>query len=238
MDSAGKRPKLVTFDCAQTLVRVDWQPAMIAVQSASRAGMAFDRQVAAEVYDRKLRSRWPEFMQLNLQRDEGVLADFWHRLTVDWMTETGLPHERAQDVVHNADEMLFGPESAVFSLYDDTLACLDRLREAGVRMAIVSNWDNSLHRTLRMFALTDYFEHVVASLEEGVEKPKARIFQIALERAGVQPGEALHVGDNPVDDWQGARNVGMRALLIDREATERSDVRITSLHQLAEVLDI
>ena len=83
----------------------------------------------------------------------------------------------------------------------------------GVRMAIVSNWDNSLHRTLRMFGLTEYFEHVVASLEEGVEKPEARIFQIALERAGVEPGDALHVGDNPIDDWQGAKNVGMRALL-------------------------
>lgn len=232
------RPQLVTFDCAQTLVRVDWQPAMIAVESASRAGMAFDRQVAAEVYDRKLRSRWPEFMQLNLQRDEGVLADFWHRLTVDWMTEAGLPHARAEEVVAHANEMLFGPESTVFTLYDDTLECLQSLRTAGVRMAVVSNWDNSLHRTLRMFGLTEYFEHVVASLEEGVEKPEPRIFHIALERAGVAPGDALHVGDNPVDDWQGARNVGMRALLIDREATERSDVRITSLCQLVEVLGI
>jgi putative hydrolase of the HAD superfamily len=238
MDSALPRPLLVTFDCAQTLVRVDWQPAVIAVQSASLAGMAFDRQVAAEVYDRKLRSRWPEFMQLNLQRDEGVLAEFWHRLTVDWMTEAGLPHDRADVVVRHANELLFGPESTVFTLYDDTLACLDALKAAGVRMAVVSNWDNSLHRTLRMFGLTDYFEHVVASLEEGVEKPEPRIFQIALERAGVAPGDALHVGDNPVDDWQGARNVGMRALLIDREANERSDVRITSLHQLAEVLGV
>jgi putative hydrolase of the HAD superfamily len=226
----------VTFDCAQTLVHVDWQPAAIAVKSASLAGIALDPQVAAEVYDRKLRSRWPEFMQLNLQRDEGVLSDFWHRLTVDWMQEVGQPAARAQDVVARADELLFGEGSEVFRLYEDTQPCLERLRAAGYRMAVVSNWDNSLHRTLRMFGLTPYFEHVVASLEEGVEKPDPRLFQIVLERAGVRAADVLHVGDSPLDDWQGAKNAGMRALVIDRDADSRTDVRITSLLQLAEEL--
>ncbi len=230
------RPTLVTFDCAQTLVRVDWQPSVIAVKSASLAGMAFDRQVAAEVYDRKLRSRWPEFMQLNLQRDEAVLADFWHRLTVDWMHEAGLPAARADQVIEQANMLLFGEGSEVFTLYEDTLPCLVRLQTAGYRMAVVSNWDHSLHRTLRMFGLTQYFEHVVASLEEGVEKPDPRLFQIVLDKAGVPAGDVLHVGDNPLDDWQGARSAGMKALVIDRKAEGRTDVRITSLLQLAEVL--
>ncbi len=230
------RPQLVTFDCAQTLVRVDWHPSVIAVKSALRAGMAFDSQVAAEVYDRKLRSRWPEFMQLNLQRDEGVLADFWHRLTVDWMHEAGLPVDRSQQVVDQANELLFGKGSEVFTLYDDTLPCLDRLKAAGFRMAVISNWDNSLHRTLRMFDLTGYFELVLASLEEGVEKPDPGLFRIALERTGVKAEDVLHIGDNPVDDWQGAKSVGMRAMVIDREAETQTEVRLTSLVQLAEVL--
>ena len=152
------KPELVTFDCAQTLVRVDWQPSVIAVKSASRAGLDFDRQVAAEVYDRKLRTRWPEFMELNLQRDEGVLAGFWHKLTVDWMQEVGMPTSQADDVVREANAMLFGEGSGVFALYDDVLPCLDSLRSAGFRMAVISNWDNSLHRTLRMFGLDAYFE--------------------------------------------------------------------------------
>jgi putative hydrolase of the HAD superfamily len=217
-------------------VRVDWQPSVIAVKSASLAGIAFDRQVAAEVYDRKLRSRWPEFMQLNLQRDESVLEDFWQRLTVDWMQEAGLPISRAVQVIAHANELLFGEGSEVFTLYEDTLPCLVRLQTAGYRMAVVSNWDNSLHRTLRMFNLTGYFEQVLASLEEGVEKPHPGLFKIALERTGVRAEDTLHVGDNPLDDWQGARNAGMRALVIDRDADVQTDVRITSLLQLAEVL--
>lgn len=230
------RPKVVSFDCAQTLVRVDWRPAEIAVDSAARAGLQFDRQVAAEVYDRKLRSRWPEFMDLNLQRDEAVLDRFWRELTLDWLQETGMPAEGVEDVILQANEILFGEGSLVFQLYEDTVPCLDRLRAAGYRMIVVSNWDNSLHRTLRTHGLTDYFEAVVASLEEGVEKPDARIFEIALERTGVQAEDVLHVGDSAVDDWQGAKSVGMRALLIDRDAGERTDVLLTSLLQLAEEL--
>ena len=226
----------MTFDCAQTLVRAAWQPALIAIKSASLAGLSFDRVVAAEVYDRKLRSRWPEFMLLNLQRDEGVLADFWLDLTRDWMQEAGMPVEKAERVVEHADRLLFGEGSNVFRVYDDTVPCLERLSAAGYRMVVVSNWDNSLHRTLRMFGLTGFFEHVVASLEEGIEKPDPRIFQIALERAGVEPNDALHVGDNTLDDWQGARDAGMRAIVIDRDADTQTDVRVTSLLQLAEVL--
>ena len=231
------KPKLITFDCAQTLVRVNWQPAVIAVKSASRAGLTFDRQIAAEVYDRKLRSRWPEFMELNLKRDSKVLDDFWHNLTEDWMREAGMPCERVSELVAHAEELLFGKQSEVFQLYDDVVPALCRLRDAGIRMAIISNWDNSLHKTLQVLALTDYFEFVLASLEEGVEKPDARLFEIALQKAGLPASDVLHVGDNPVDDWQGARGVGMRALIIDREAESRSDVRITSLLQLAEDLD-
>ncbi|HXH61298.1 MAG TPA: HAD-IA family hydrolase, partial [Fimbriimonadaceae bacterium] len=99
-----------------------------------------------------------------------------------------------------------------------------------------SNWDNSLHRTLEMHDLTRYFDAVVASLEEGVEKPDPRIFQIALERLGVPPESALHVGDNPVDDWQGAKSAGIKALVIDRDNETQSDILINSLHQLAEML--
>lgn len=230
------RPEIVTFDCAQTLVQVDWQPAAIAVESASLAGLTFDSQVAAEVYDRKLRTRWPEFMLLNRQRDEAVLAEFWRVLTIDWMREVGMPEDRASAVIEAANELLFGKDSRVFRLYDDVEPCLEALKHTGYRMAVVSNWDNSLHRTLRMFDLTKYFEIVVASLEEGVEKPDPRLFEITLERAGVAAANALHIGDNPIDDWQGAKNAGMRAYVLDREADAPSDVRITSLSQLSEVL--
>lgn len=232
------RPEVVTFDCAQTLLKVDWQPTLLAVKAAQHAGLAFEAAPAAEIYDRKLRSRWPDFMELNKTRDSAVLAEFWRELTNDWLTEAGLDASKTNDVVEHASELLFGKDSEVFELYDDVLPCLDALRAAGMRMAIISNWDNSLHRTVAMFGLTEYFEIVVASLEEGVEKPDPLLFHISLERLGIKPEDALHVGDNPIDDWQGAKNAGMRGIVIDRENPEPSEVRITSLAQLPKRLGL
>ena len=231
-------PTAITFDCAQTLVKVDWQPAILAVKSAKMAGVDFEALPAAEIYERILRKRWPEFMELNKTREEKVLAQFWRELTDDWLDEAGMPADKADDVVKHANELLFGEGSEVFQLYDDVVPCLDTLRENGIRLAVVSNWDNSLHRTLRMFGLTEYFEHVVASLEEGVEKPDPRLFKIALDRLGVEPEHALHVGDNPLDDWQGATDAGMRAFVIDRNSPAPSEARITSLAQLPEAVGL
>jgi len=219
----------VTFDCAQTLVDVDWRPAVLAVECASELGFDVDEAEHAACYDRLLRSRWSEFRDLNLTRDATLTDAFWERLTTDWCEACAFPEGSTEQVLSVAREKLFGPDSTVFRLYEDTVPCLEALRAAGVVLAVVSNWDISLHRVLQSFGLTGYFRTVVASMEEGVEKPDARLFELALSRIGVSPGDALHVGDNPVDDFQGARGAGMRALIVDRSSQDSSGAYVRTL---------
>ena len=230
--------KAVTFDCAQTLIGVDWKPAALAVRCAELAGFSFDKLGAAGTYDRLLRASWAEFQDLNLTRDCTQTDAFWMRLTETWADQCGFPAGSAQSIVDIAEQELYGPRSSVFSLYDDVVPCLDQLQSAGLQMAVVSNWDISLHRTLRSFGLSDYFETVVASMEIGIEKPDERIFRAALEKLGVLPTEALHVGDNPLDDYRGARGAGMDAVVIDRQTNSTSRVFLKSLSDLAERLEI
>lgn len=224
--------KVVTFDCAQTLIAVDWRPAALAVECAIAVGLNFNEQEAGPVYDKLLRSRWAEFQELNLQRDERETDAFWHRLSLDWAEAYGLPATRVADMVALAEERLFGDQSTVFSLFDDVVPCLEALKAAGIRLGVVSNWDISLHKTLRVFGLYDYFEAVVASMEEGIEKPDQRLFQIALDRLGAQPHESVHVGDNPLDDLKGAKSAGMRAYVIDRGQHAPGNVYLSSLSEL------
>lgn len=224
--------RFVTFDCAQTLVDVDWRPAALAVACATDLGLKFDVIAAGEAYDRLLRTRWTEFRELNLERDEKLTDEFWHRLSLDWCEACGLPSARVADLVARAEERLYGPQSEVFRVYPDVVPCLEALRRAGIRLGVISNWDISLHRTLRSLGLTTYFDVVIASLEEGVEKPEAQLFQIALERLGARPEETLHVGDNPIDDLLGAQRVGIRCRLIDRSAPRSEG------HVLATLLDL
>jgi len=104
-----------------------------------------------------------------------------------------------------------------WKLFDDTLPTLRALAAKGVRMAVVSNWDSRLTSVLEALDLTRYFEHVACSAIEGSEKPAPLLFERALERLGAEPSEALHVGDVPELDIEGARRAGIDAVLIDRD---------------------
>jgi putative hydrolase of the HAD superfamily len=84
----------------------------------------------------------------------------------------------------------------------------------GVRMAVISNWSEDLHTLLADLRLSGPLEFTLTSAEERCEKPDAEIFQRALERAGVSPENALHIGDSPRNDYDGARAAGMDALLV------------------------
>ena len=120
-----------------------------------------------------------------------------------------------------------------FALYDDVLPCLERLRSAGVRMGLVSNTSRDLDEIVAAFALADYVEIAVASVEIGLAKPSPAIFGAALERAGVLAGDAVMVGDSVEDDVRGALDCGMGAVLLDRAG--RYDLPLPTIRTLAEL---
>jgi putative hydrolase of the HAD superfamily len=85
---------------------------------------------------------------------------------------------------------------------------VSQLRRLGLRLAVVSNWDVALREHLEQLGLARDFEAVVTSAEAGAPKPDPRIFRLALDRLGVAPERALHVGDSPADE-EGAHAAGM-----------------------------
>jgi HAD superfamily hydrolase (TIGR01549 family) len=108
-------------------------------------------------------------------------------------------------------------EAIRFAPFADAPPALDALRADGVRLVCVSNWDCSLGRVLESSGLLDRLDGVVSSAEAGARKPDPAIFAAALALVECGPDEALHVGDTPEEDLEGARRAGIRALLIDRE---------------------
>lgn len=226
--------ELVTFDAAQTLVRVDWSPRDFAIQCAQAVGLDIDKDLAGDVYQRLLATRWKEYEAINTARDTAKCEGFWRELTADWLDHIGAGTASLDRLLAYADAAMYGRDSAIFQPYPDTAPALEALRGAGMRLAVISNWDFSLHRVLLVHNLTWYFELVVASLEEGVEKPDSRLFHMVLDKLGVKPANALHVGDDPFDDVLGATQAGMRAILIDRSLTKPASGVITSLDQIAQ----
>jgi putative hydrolase of the HAD superfamily len=133
-------------------------------------------------------------------------------------------------------------EPEVWRFYDDVAPVLGALRARGLTIGVVSNWDTRLKSICDGLGLTRLVDFVVISAEVGVRKPDPGIFRLALEKAGVRPDEAIHVGDLPEEDAEGARRAGVTPVLIDRRrritpALVPSDVRVvTSLRDLLPLL--
>jgi putative hydrolase of the HAD superfamily len=118
--------------------------------------------------------------------------------------------EAARAPVAAAEFVADFTDALAFRVLPGVAEALARLRELGLPLAVVSNWDCALGDHLERAGLGRFFAAVVGSAESGLEKPDPAIFALALERLGVEPGRALHVGDHPVLDEQAARAAGMQ----------------------------
>jgi putative hydrolase of the HAD superfamily len=119
---------------------------------------------------------------------------------------------------------------------DGVIPALERLQALGVRLAVASNANGALHRMFSRVGLAGYFHTICDSCVEGVEKPDRRFFEIVLGRAGASRETAIHVGDLYHVDVIGARNAGLRPVLMDPNDLYRDyEVeRVRSLDALVE----
>jgi putative hydrolase of the HAD superfamily len=123
-------------------------------------------------------------------------------------------------------------------LFPETVSTLTRLKARDLEIGIISNFDSRLFTVLRGLGIADAFDTVTISSLAQAAKPAPQIFQIALEKHAVDPGEALHIGDSLRDDVEGAKKAGLYAVLLDREGRrQQPDVQtITSLEELFPLL--
>jgi HAD superfamily hydrolase (TIGR01509 family) len=152
---------------------------------------------------------------------------------------TGLPFD--DEALHGAAHD-FEDEHARDNLWSDmpeeVPGSLQRLRDAGYRLALVSNAEPNLRKRIAAAGLERFFETLVISAEVGSEKPAPAIFEEALRRMAVSPLAAMHVGDFYSIDVVGAQGVGIRPVLLDAKSLspERDVTRVASLTELASLL--
>jgi HAD superfamily hydrolase (TIGR01662 family) len=122
-----------------------------------------------------------------------------------------------------------------FDLYDDVAAVLAELREAGIRIGLVSNSARDVREFARHHGLE--VDAGISSFHHGHTKPHASIFRAVLDMLVVEPAEAVMVGDTIADDIDGALALGMRAILLDRDGRHPEfEPRIETLKDLFPIL--
>jgi HAD superfamily hydrolase (TIGR01549 family) len=178
-----------------------------------------------------------EAAALNLKRHPELLHDdsIWHRFTEEIFIGMGGEEKIASEC---ATEIEQGWEvSENFELFEDALPVLEELRAADLRIGLVSNGIRDLNEFVVHHRLD--VDTAIGSRAHGRVKPHPTIFQAALERLGAAPAETVMVGDSIEEDIQGARALGMRAILIDRD-DRHPDVteRLTDLYGLPAALGL
>ncbi len=203
--SLREPPRAVLLDAMGTLVELEPPAGHLVAELAAR-GVHVAQSDAA-------RAIGAEIALYRAEHDSAVdaasLAALRDRCAAVVAAELGgLPHGLALDALLGA--IRFRP-------YPEVPRALAALRARGHRLAVVSNWDVSLHDVLVRTGLDRLLDAVVVSALAGVAKPDPAIFALALERLGAPAAGAVHVGDDPELDVAGARAAGIDAVLLSRD---------------------
>ena len=99
--------------------------------------------------------------------------------------------------------------------FEDTRPVLAELKGRGYRMAVLTNLRRDMYELTHRLGIQDYLEFTITG-GEVAQKPATAIFEAALKRMAITPEQAMHVGDQPRSDVQGARDAGLYPVLIDR----------------------
>jgi putative hydrolase of the HAD superfamily len=127
-------------------------------------------------------------------------------------------------------------EPEAWRVFSDVVPVLDALASHGVKLGVISNWDERLRPLLQRLKLADYFDAIIVSHEVGFPKPSTVIFQHAAEKLALPPEAILHVGDSLAMDAQGARAAGFQALELRRDAGAIAPRQVNSLGALETML--
>ncbi len=129
-------------------------------------------------------------------------------------------------------------------LYNDTEECLKRL-SLKYKIGVIANQSLGTEKRLENFGILKYIDLVIASAEEGVAKPDKRIFEIALERSGCNPDNAVMIGDRVDNDIIPAKTLGMKTIWIRQgfgkywnitSEDEKADFTVDNLTEICTIL--
>lgn len=217
--------RAVTFDVGGTLI-APWPSVGHAyAEVAARFGIS---GVAPEALNQQFAAAWRERHDFDYSR--AAWQELVHRTFAGLWPEPPDP---------DCFEAIYGhfATAAPWRLFDDVLPALAELKALGLKLAVISNWDERLRPLLQELRLDVYFDSFAISHETGCVKPAPGIFRRAAAELDVPPACILHVGDSADEDVAGARAAGIKATLLDRNAAQSSSTVATDLRWLVAALE-
>lgn len=211
----------IFFDAAGTLFEltetVGWHYALV----ARRLGLPLEAAALDRAFARVWKTMPPRAATGRPRADDD--QGWWRELVRQVLAEVAPAlRERDADAFFEVAYAHFA-EAGVWRLFPEVLEVLELLRPR-FALAVISNFDGRLRLILEQLGLAPFFAPVVISSEVGADKPDALIYRRALELSGSAAAAALHVGDDPVRDWQGAAAAGLHVFQLARPGKSLRDL--------------
>jgi len=206
--------QIVFFDAAFTVIEPWPGVGAVYAREARRFGVEADPAALDNGFIAAWKAARSGHSPLPYGRDAAEARVFWRRVVAGSFAGAGaeMPGGDYFDAVFD----LFGT-GACWRTYPDVAEAVGRVRAAGLRTGLLSNFDARLHGILDDLRLRPLFDCVVISCDALVEKPDPAIFHHAMERARVAVAhEAALIGDSPSEDIAGAAAAGWHSALVDR----------------------
>ena len=206
--------KTIFFDAADTLFYIEKGLGHTYAGVARKYGADPDPAEIKKAFSRAFKSAPPlAFGDVSVKERQRLEKEWWRAIVGKVYSDIGMFDEFDP----HFDELFEVFRGEAWTLFPETVDVLSSLKESGYKLGIISNFDSRVYDVMRQLGIYEYFDVLVISSEAGHAKPSHGIFSLALERAGRDPREVIHVGDDLCNDFHGARAMGIRALLLDRE---------------------
>lgn len=206
--------RAVTFDVGGTLIEPWPSAGHVYAEVAARFGV---NKITPERLTENFIRAWKAQTGFDYSRES------WYQLVRESFGETAVDLPAAFfPAVYNRFA-----EADTWRIYDDVFPALDALTRRGLKLGVISNWDERLRPLLARLGLAQYFSSLVISCEVGATKPDPRLFHQAATELAVARHELLHVGDNHTTDVLGAESIGAiaRQVVRNRKALETQQIR-------------
>ncbi len=234
------QPQVIFFDAVGTLFQVRGSVGQIYSQAAAEFGVTIDPIALDQSFDQAFRKSEPPAFP---GADPGEIVELERRWWLDVVertfgsvvaTGTALDPGQAPKQPEWID---YRPQFQNFieffndiydqfatlqpwQLYPETQTVLQQLHDHGIPLGIISNFDSRLYAVLEALDLKLFFRSVTISTLTGAAKPDPWIFEAALKNYGYPAKATIHVGDSRSQDYQGAKQAGLKAIWLDREGTD------------------
>jgi putative hydrolase of the HAD superfamily len=224
--------RAVFFDAAGTLIK----PAQRVGESYAAIAKNYGMDVSLSEVSGRFRDCFDSAPPLafpgRAPGEFGALERNWWKALVRRVFEPWGPFERFDAYFAELFEYFAQPES--WTLYPEVLETLSMLKERGLILDVISNFDARLLGILNGLGAGQWFDEFFISSRVGYAKPDRRIFAAALGRHGLNPENAVHIGDSEANDLRGALDAGLRGILVARNGKNEAATRlqVTSLGEI------